>query len=117
MMLWPIYLALFKSYAIMEDPGDDKLYSKTKRRIEKVESLDQATWVNVYPPFEHGELDALSTKMDIPLDFITDSLDVDERSRFEKEDSSTLILINSPILNEEEKIVRPFILQYQLVLF
>ena len=77
--------------------------AKQNGELKKVESLDQATWVNVYPPFEHGELDALSTKMDIPLDFITDSLDVDERSRFEKEDSSTLILINSPILNEEGK--------------
>lgn len=77
--------------------------AKQNGELKKVESLEQAAWVNVYPPFEHGELDALSTKLDIPLDFITDSLDVDERSRFEKEDSSTLILINSPILNEEGK--------------
>lgn len=71
--------------------------------LKEFAHLDQATWVNVYPPFEHGELDSLALELDIPLDFITDSLDVDERSRYEKEDDSCLILVNSPILNDEGK--------------
>lgn len=66
-------------------------------------SADGANWVNVYPPFGHGELDNLAKVLEVPLDFITDSLDVDERSRYEREDGTTLILINSPILNEEGK--------------
>lgn len=77
--------------------------AKQNGELKEFGDLDQATWVNVFPPFEHGELDSLAKKLEIPLDFLTDSLDVDERSRFEKEDDSTFILVNSPILNDEGK--------------
>ena len=40
--------------------------------------------------------------MDIPLDFLTDSLDFDERSRYEREDDRRLIVLNTPILNTLE---------------
>jgi hypothetical protein len=36
--------------------------AKQNGELKKVESLDQATWVNVYPPFEHGELDRYGCK-------------------------------------------------------
>ncbi|MBC8005359.1 MAG: magnesium transporter CorA family protein, partial [Verrucomicrobia bacterium] len=36
---------------------------------------------------------------DIPLDFLTDSLDIDERSRFEQEDNVKLIVIKTPTEN------------------
>ncbi len=77
--------------------------AKQNGELVHSETSEQASWVNIYPPFEHGELDGLANLLDVPLDFITDSLDVDERSRFEKEDNATLILINSPILNEGGK--------------
>jgi len=71
--------------------------------IKTIDDLSQATWINLCPPFEHGELDELAERLNIPIDFITDSLDMDERSRYEKEDDSLLILINSPILNEDNR--------------
>ena len=77
--------------------------SKINGELKQFTSSEQASWINVFPPFEHGELDHLAEVLEIPLDFLTDSLDVDERSRFEKEDHCTLILINSPVLNEEGK--------------
>lgn len=77
--------------------------AKQNGELKTVEHLDQASWVNVFPPFEHGELEKLATALEIPLDFLTDSLDVDERSRYEKEEDATFILINSPILNDEGK--------------
>jgi magnesium transporter len=77
--------------------------SKQGGELREFDGQDDAVWINVYPPFEHGELDGLATAMDVPLDFITDSLDIDERSRYEKEDNSTFILINSPILNDDSK--------------
>jgi magnesium transporter len=77
--------------------------AKLNGELKSFEELDRSVWVNVYPPFEHGELDNLSKVLEIPLDFLTDSMDVDERSRYEKEDESTFILINSPLLNDEGK--------------
>ncbi|HEY4147413.1 MAG TPA: magnesium transporter CorA family protein, partial [Chitinophagaceae bacterium] len=38
-------------------------------------------------------------KLDIPLDFLADSLDIDERSRFEEEDNVKLIVIKTPAEN------------------
>jgi len=41
----------------------------------------------------------LSTELEIPIDFLTDSLDIDERSRFEEEDNVRLIVIKTPTEN------------------
>ncbi len=87
----------------LEAPEHDNLSGKTKRVMKELDGLERASWINVFPPFEHGELEKLATTLEIPLDFLTDSLDVDERSRYEKEDDCTFILINSPILNDEGK--------------
>jgi magnesium transporter len=77
--------------------------AKINGLIKEIQDVNDASWVNVFPPFEHKELDKLAKDLDIPLDFLTDSLDVDERSRFEKEEEATFILINSPVLNDEGK--------------
>jgi magnesium transporter len=71
--------------------------------VKEIQEVSDASWINVFPPFEHKELEQLAIDLEIPLDFLTDSLDVDERSRFEKEDEGTFILINSPVLNDEGK--------------
>lgn len=76
-----------------------------KKDVDLIEIKDhkEAVWVNLYPPFEHGELDKIADDLNIPLDFLTDSLDIDERSRYEKDEDTILILINSPILNDDTK--------------
>jgi magnesium transporter len=57
------------------------------------------TWVNVLPPLKQEEFSELSTVMNIPLDFLKDSLDIDERSRYEAEDDVKLIVIKTPTEN------------------
>jgi magnesium transporter len=57
------------------------------------------TWVNVLPPLKHEEFSELSASMQIPLDFLKDSLDIDERSRYEAEDDVKLIVIKTPTEN------------------
>jgi magnesium transporter len=64
--------------------------------------MNSACWVNISPPFNQEELEYLAQELDIPLDFLTDSLDIDERSRYEKEDDVRLIVINTPVLNTME---------------
>lgn len=78
-------------------------YKKETKEIVEVDNLSDADWVNLYPDFEHGEVEAFADKMDIPLDFLTDSLDIDERSRYEREDDVNLILVNTPVLNDDSK--------------
>src|SRR5688572_2663451 len=65
----------------------------------EIEKPDRDTWVNVLPPLKQEEFSDLSGKLDIPIDFLTDSLDIDERSRFEKDDNVRLIVIKTPTEN------------------
>ncbi|MEQ1554610.1 MAG: magnesium transporter CorA family protein [Ferruginibacter sp.] len=57
------------------------------------------TWVNVLPPLKQEEFSELSNVLNIPLDFLKDSLDIDERSRYEADDDVKLIVIKTPTEN------------------
>jgi len=80
-----------------------RYYTKTNRRFIELEQEEGSAWIHISPPFEQGELSSFSETHDIPLDFLTDSLDIDERSRYEREENANLILVNTPLLNEELK--------------
>ncbi|MBK8506493.1 MAG: magnesium transporter CorA family protein [Saprospiraceae bacterium] len=78
-------------------------YQKKGEKIRELNALTAGCWICVSPPYSPDELPNLASTLDIPLDFLTDSLDTDERSRYEKEEEGKLILLNTPILNENEK--------------
>jgi magnesium transporter len=64
-----------------------------------IDKAENGSWVNVLPPLRQEEFTELSNSLDIPLDFLTDSLDIDERSRFEQEDNVKLVVIKTPTEN------------------
>ena len=64
-----------------------------------VEKPESGAWVNILPPLDQQEFSELAEGLDIPLDFLTDSLDIDERPRFEEEDNVKLIVIKVPTEN------------------
>ncbi|MBC7535034.1 MAG: magnesium transporter CorA family protein, partial [Ferruginibacter sp.] len=70
-----------------------------EHRTIAVDKPDAGTWVNVLPPLRQEEFSELSTALAIPLDFLKDSLDIDERSRFETENDVKLIVIKTPTEN------------------
>ncbi len=74
---------------------------KENKELVLVREKQRAPWISLYPPYEHGELEAFAAEHNLPLDFLTDSLDIDERSRYEREDDIILILVNTPILNND----------------
>ena len=76
------------------------------RENGKLQLLDDpkpGCWINISPPFNQEELEEVAQQFDVPLDFLTDSLDIDERSRYEREEDIRLIVVNTPILNESER--------------
>ncbi|MEM6965756.1 MAG: magnesium transporter CorA family protein [Bacteroidota bacterium] len=77
-----------------------KYYLKNNGRLEELETPQPGSWVNITPPFDQEELASIAKQFEVPLDFFTDSLDVDERSRYEREDDVRVILVNTPLLNE-----------------
>lgn len=64
-----------------------------------IDKADNETWVNILPPLKHEEFAEVSEALEIPIEFLQDSLDIDERSRFELEDNVKLIVIKTPTEN------------------
>ncbi len=76
-------------------------YILQDNELQTTDVAGQAQWIHLCPPLEPNELESLSKTQSIPLDFFVDSLDIDERSRYDREDESKLILLNTPVLNNE----------------
>jgi len=74
-------------------------FKNINQQTVEIDKPEIGTWVNVLPPLKQEEFSELSTGLDIPIDFLTDSLDIDERSRFEEEDNVKLIVIKTPTEN------------------
>jgi len=64
-----------------------------------VDKPEADTWVNVLPPLKQEEFNELSECLEIPIDFLKDSLDIDERSRYEIDDNVKLVVIKTPTEN------------------
>lgn len=64
-----------------------------------IDTPENGSWVNVTPPLKQEEFTALAKKLEIPVEFLADSLDIDERSRFELDDNVKLIVIKTPTGN------------------
>ena len=79
-----------------------RFYAKENGILKELEDPRPSCWINISPPFNHAELERLAKHLDVPLDFLTDSLDIDERSRYEREEEARLIVVNTPILNKIE---------------
>ncbi|HUR09799.1 MAG TPA: magnesium transporter CorA family protein [Flavitalea sp.] len=74
-------------------------FKNINHKTVAIDKVENGSWVNVLPPLKQEEFSELSVKLNIPLDFLTDSLDIDERSRFEEEDNVKLIVIKTPTEN------------------
>lgn len=75
---------------------------KTNGQLEQLASAEKNCWINIYPPYSKEEVEKVSSTLDIPIEFLIDSLDIDERSRFESDDGVQLIVVNTPVKNQDE---------------
>ena len=76
-----------------------RYFTKDAGKVVELEASYQRGWAHLCPPFEEGEVAAFARTHHIPLDFLVDSLDIDERSRYEREEEVRLILFNTPVEN------------------
>ena len=74
-------------------------FKNIQHQTVAVDKPENGVWVNVLPPLKQEEFSELSQSMNIPIDFLKDSLDIDERSRYEIDDNVTLIVIKTPTEN------------------
>ena len=74
-------------------------FKNINQQTIEIDKPESGIWVNVLPPLKQEEFTELSASLDIPIDFLTDSLDIDERSRYEEDDNVKLIVIKTPTEN------------------
>jgi magnesium transporter len=74
-------------------------FKNINHKTVEIDQPETGTWINVSPPLKQEEFSELSEGLEIPIDFLTDSLDIDERSRFEEDDNVKLIVIKTPTEN------------------
>jgi magnesium transporter len=79
-------------------------YKYKTNRIVEVNAYEPDCWINICTPFNAEELKDLSEKLNVPMDFLNDSMDIDERPRFETDEGAKFIVIKTPILNENSNI-------------
>lgn len=75
----------------------------SENRFVQTDKVERHCLINVVNP-EKDELDKLRDEMMIPSDFLTDPLDIDERSRVESENGFLLIVLRLPKYNENSPI-------------
>ncbi|MEY3052738.1 MAG: hypothetical protein RLY31_2523 [Bacteroidota bacterium] len=80
-----------------------RYYAKERGQLKELPEPEASCWVNVSPPFTPEELDEVAQLFDIPLDFLTDPLDMDERPRYERDEERRAIILSTPILNPFEE--------------
>jgi len=82
-------------------------YITTSEGLTEIDEYRPGCWVKVVNPTEK-EIASLVSQFGMPIDFLTDPLDVDERARFEVDEGNTLILIRSARREPEEAAI-PYI--------
>lgn len=65
----------------------------------EIDKPEKGIWVNLVPPFKEEEFLELSESLTIPIEFLRDSLDIDERPRYEIQDDVRFIVIKAPAEN------------------
>ena len=74
-------------------------FKNVNNQTVEIDKPENGSWVNLVPPFKEEEFFELGERLDIPIEFLRDSLDIDERPRYELEDNVKFIVIKTPAEN------------------
>lgn len=70
---------------------------KQNSELIEINHPEKGCWINIYPPYNKEELIRVSQEMKIPFEFLDDSVDPDERARYDSEDGTQLVVVNVPV--------------------
>jgi magnesium transporter len=71
------------------------IFKTAKNELKEIRKFEKGCWINLSNP-TNEETEEISQKLNIPIDFLTDPLDVDERARIEVEKKCVLIVLRIP---------------------
>src|SRR4051812_43085682 len=74
-------------------------FKNNNNETVEIDKPENGVWINLVPPFKEEEFFDLGKELEIPIEFLRDSLDIDERPRYEVEDNVKFIVIKTPTEN------------------
>jgi magnesium transporter len=77
-----------------------KIYKTENEELVEKDSFQKNCWINISNPSKE-EIDTIIEKFNIPIEFILDALDMDERPRVDIEDGKLFVVLRMPIKNLE----------------
>lgn len=77
------------------------IYRTESDITKEIDTIEPGSWVKLVAPTEE-EMQLVSKKLNIELDFIKAATDEEERARLEFENNVTLILVDTPVVAEEK---------------
>lgn len=75
-------------------------YISENEKLKKIDKAQNGCWISMVQPTVQ-ELDFIAKKYNIEDDAIKAAMDIDERSRIEIDENFTMILVNIPIVEED----------------
>ncbi len=84
-----------------------KMFKKDEGGLKQIKDYEKNIWICLTNPSEK-ECEVIASKFNIPIDFLLDPLDSNERSRIEVEDEGILIVLRVPEFEEDEPGERVF---------
>lgn len=71
-------------------------------KFKQIDEFKKGAWIHLEAP-THEEIERISRKLSIPFDFLKDALDEEEVSRIDREDDATLIIVDYPYVEYDER--------------
>jgi len=78
-----------------------KIYKNIENDLVELDALEEKTWISLVEPTTE-ELNKLHEELELEMDFLKAPLDDEETSRIEIEDDQIFILVDIPIVEEED---------------
>ena len=77
------------------------IYKKSDEGLQEINTIEKDCWINAIQP-NFVELNEIIKVLDIPEEFLTDPLDIDERPRIEIADEHILIILRIPYYDKDD---------------
>src|SRR5690606_2123193 len=75
-------------------------YKNINQETLEISQPEGANWINITPPFQENEIDNISDSLGIVRDFLIDTLDIEERARYESDEGVKLLVLKTPVENK-----------------
>lgn len=79
-----------------------QIYKTIGEELKEVENLGEGVWINMINPTQQ-EVDSVSNRLKIDVDYIRAALDEEERSRIETDNGQTLLVVDIPYIEIDDK--------------